>query len=372
MKDSKKDISRKHTEYEGFREKGGLSWFRPWMIPALAGALILAILICIPLWRLTLQKMTGGKDAGVEAGTELEGSEKEETSDGSDLSDGSVVSDGSVMSDEGDMSDEVDVSDEGDVSDEAGGVEEGSVTDETAGEDLSPDAGAEVPPSDPDSLTDDQSTTDPSADGGTATDPSEENDDGAQTDPSGGGEAGTDTEGGEQQTGTLDPYPGYVAIEENVTAKNVTNLRSAPTTEDQGNIVGQLVNGESLLRVAANADTGWSRLEYNGEFVYAVSQYLTTDLGYRPPVITADPNRVNTLDGRVILFENCDDYITPKEYVNLRTEPSTTEGDATVHCQVQRGERLHRTGISGDSGWSRVEYDGRSLYVVSSYMTAAE
>ena len=81
-----------------------------------------------------------------------------------------------------------------------------------------------------------------------------------------------------------------------------------------------------------------------------------------------NPNRVNTQDGRIIIFTDCDDHITPKEYVNLRTEPSTTEGNATVHCQVNSGEALHRTGYSPDSGWSRVEYDGKVLYVVSSYM----
>lgn len=158
----------------------------------------------------------------------------------------------------------------------------------------------------------------------------------------------------------------FRAVSESVTAKDVTNLRSAPSTADTENVVSQLANGASLERTGINDDTGWSRLNYQGQAVYAVSQYLTTDLNYKTPVVQGNPNRVSTKDGRVIIFVNLDDMVTPKEYVNLRVEPSTTEGDSTVRCQVQNGENLHRTGYSADSGWSRVEYNGEVLYVVSS------
>ena len=73
-----------------------------------------------------------------------------------------------------------------------------------------------------------------------------------------------------------------------------------------------------------------------------------------------------------IIFADCSDNITPKEYVNLRTEPSTSQGEATVRCQVKSGETVRRTGYSADSGWSRVEYNGEVLYVVSSLMKAVQ
>lgn len=161
---------------------------------------------------------------------------------------------------------------------------------------------------------------------------------------------------------------GFVKVVDSVTPKDVINLRSNPSTADVGNIVMQAGNGEILNRVGVNHDTGWSRIDYNGQTLYAVSQYLSEDLNYKTPVEVADPNRVSTIDGRVIVFADCDDWITPKEYVNLRTEPSTTEGNATVSCQLNYGEKVHRTGYSADSGWSRVEYNGLVLYVVSSYM----
>lgn len=163
----------------------------------------------------------------------------------------------------------------------------------------------------------------------------------------------------------------FIAAEDSVTAKDVTNLRSVPSTEDSENVVGQLQNGEVLSRTGLNSDTGWSKLDYNGQTVYAVTRYLTTDLTYKPPVTASNPNRITTQEGRVIIFTDCDDYITPKEYVNLRTEPSTSQGDATVSCQVRNGESVHRTGYSPDSGWSRVDYNGETLYVVTNYVVSA-
>lgn len=164
----------------------------------------------------------------------------------------------------------------------------------------------------------------------------------------------------------------FTAVSDSVTAKDVTNLRSVPSTADTGNVVGQLKNGESLSRTGVNDTTGWSRLDYNGQTVYAVTQYLTTDLTYKTPVKAGNPNRINTQDGRVIIFVDCDDNVTPKEYVNLRTEPSTSQGNATARCQISNGTSVHRTGYSPDSGWSRVEYNGEILYVVSSMVYTVE
>ncbi len=185
--------------------------------------------------------------------------------------------------------------------------------------------------------------------------------------------AGEESQNGAQQPDAVtEPISGNAAsmqfteVSDTVTSKDVTNLRTEPNTQDAENVIGQLKNGESLTRTGVNDSTGWSRVEYNGQTAYAVTQYLTTDLSYKPPVAPSNPNRITTQDGRVILFTDCDDNVTPKEYVNLRVEPSTSQGNATVSCQVSNGTAVHRTGYSPDSGWSRVEYNGQVLYVVSS------
>ncbi len=162
----------------------------------------------------------------------------------------------------------------------------------------------------------------------------------------------------------------FIEVNDTVTAKDVSNLRSTPSTSEEGNVVGQLKNGETLTRTGRNDDTGWSRLNYNGQTVYAVSTYLTTDTSYKTPTVPVNSNRVSTQDGRVIVFVDCDDYITPKDLINLRTEPSTSEGESTVRTQVRNGTNLHRTGYSEASGWSRVEYNGEILYAVTNYVVS--
>ena len=67
----------------------------------------------------------------------------------------------------------------------------------------------------------------------------------------------------------------FDAVDEYVTAKDVTNLRSEPSTDQaELTVVTQLTNGQNAHRTGINPNTGWSRLEYNGQVVYAVSQYL--------------------------------------------------------------------------------------------------
>ncbi len=144
----------------------------------------------------------------------------------------------------------------------------------------------------------------------------------------------------------------YTAVNETVTAKDKTNLRASASTK--GDIVAVLQNGQTAKRVGINADTGWSKLEYNGRTVYAVSSYLTTDLSYKPPSAT---------DG----FTAVDEQVTAKSETNLRDAPST-DGSRVVHT-LKNGETAHRTGINMTTGWSRLEYNGQTVYAVSSYLT---
>lgn len=164
-------------------------------------------------------------------------------------------------------------------------------------------------------------------------------------------------------------------VEEMVTAKDVTNLRSEPSTSSEDTVVAQLKNGETVKRTGINETTGWSRLEYEGATVYASGRLLTTDLTAKPENTgsqAADSNTVTTAAGRIITFTPCDDIVSPKMEVNLRNEPSTNQGDATVHHRLVYGENVHRTGYDDASGWSRVEYDGKVLYVVTSYIFVVE
>ena len=62
--------------------------------------------------------------------------------------------------------------------------------------------------------------------------------------------------------------------------------------------------------------------------------------------------------------------MTAKIITNLRLVPST-ESDETIVTSLEHGQVAVRTGI-GSNGWSRVEYEGQTLYAVTNYLELVE
>ncbi|MDD3279508.1 MAG: hypothetical protein PHG16_11635 [Lachnospiraceae bacterium] len=151
----------------------------------------------------------------------------------------------------------------------------------------------------------------------------------------------------------------FAEVEDVVTAKDSVNLRSDPSNGDDSNIVGILYNGTKADRTGTS-DNGWSRLDYDGTTCYAVTSYLTTELDAA--------NIALEDDGIQTQFEDWKDEVTAKEEVNLRTMPSVTNPDSEVVATISYGEIVSRTGINTELGWSRVEYQGQTLYCISSYV----
>ncbi len=184
---------------------------------------------------------------------------------------------------------------------------------------------------------------------------------------------------------------------EAVTPKVAVNLRTVPSTASDESIVVKVQNGEKLTRTGINRDQGWSRVDYKGLTLYAVSQYLVADerqtdaqaqgsgeaggSGASQTQTTqtqttqtsaSGSGAVVTQDGRSMTFTPCDDIVSPKMEVNLRGEPSTSLGNDSIHYRLKYGEQVHRTGYNEDTGWSRVEYEGEVLYAVTSYLFVVE
>ncbi len=158
----------------------------------------------------------------------------------------------------------------------------------------------------------------------------------------------------------------FTAVEEEVTAKDATNLRNIPSQGEDSTVVYTLKNGEALKRTGVSA-SGWSRLIYNEQTVYAVSSYLTTDLGYEAPKEEKKEGEESG-DGLKTKFADRNEQVTAKIEVNLRLLPSVTNPDATVAAVLHNGEYATRTGVNEEYGWSRVEYNGQTLYCISSYL----
>lgn len=141
----------------------------------------------------------------------------------------------------------------------------------------------------------------------------------------------------------------FTAVSDSVTAKEYVNLRAQPTTDSE--ILGTLSSGDFLLRVAVS-DKGWSRLLYNDQTVYAVTSYLSNEVV--PPYVAPDG------------FDPVDEEVTAKSETNLRTSPDFDSSEV-VHTLV-KGEYVRRIAVNTASGWSRLEYDGQTVYAVSSYL----
>ena len=170
----------------------------------------------------------------------------------------------------------------------------------------------------------------------------------------------------EEASADVEALMPFTAVDEEVTAKDSTNLRNIPSQGEDSTVVYTLKNGETVKRTGVS-DSGWSRLSYNGQTVYAVSSYLTTDLAYQAPK-TETQEGAGSGDGLKTKFVERNDQVTAKIEVNLRALPSVTNPDAVVVAVLHSGEYATRTGINEDYGWSRLSYNGQTVYAITSYL----
>lgn len=150
-----------------------------------------------------------------------------------------------------------------------------------------------------------------------------------------------------------------------VTAKKEVNLRKLPSVErEDATVITMLKNGD-VATCIGTSDNGWSKLIYNGETCYAVSRYLI-------PAEEDASGETKPVGEIQTQFEECNDRVTPKLEVNLRTLPSVEDPNCEVVALIKNGEVVTRTGINRDVGWSRVEYNGQTLYCITQYLKEAE
>lgn len=176
----------------------------------------------------------------------------------------------------------------------------------------------------------------------------------------------------------------FEEVSEIVTAKEETNLRSEPSTEKGSEtVVVLLKNGETVERTGINKEYGWSRLIYQDKIVYASTSLLVqvTEDGAEEegngttegtPEDQVPVVLVATQAGKVLIFTVCEETVVTKVPVNLRTEPSGAQGDASIQCEVEAEAELKRTAYDETTGWSQVEYKGQTLYVVSRLVKVLE
>lgn len=81
-----------------------------------------------------------------------------------------------------------------------------------------------------------------------------------------------------------------------------------------------------------------------------------------------EPTKEAAADPEALMqFTSVNETVTAKERTNLRDIPSQGD-DSTICYTLTNGETATRTGVSS-SGWSRVVFNGKTYYAVSSYLT---
>lgn len=153
----------------------------------------------------------------------------------------------------------------------------------------------------------------------------------------------------------------FTACSDSVTAKEEVNLRALPTTDSD--VVGKLTKGTFLTRTATS-DGGWSRLDFGGTAVYAVTSYLTTEM---PEINQETDSQDTTVTEHGMTFTLVSLSVTAKEEVNLRDMPTTN--DSVVIYTLKNGEYITKTGVCKQTGWARLEWCGQTVYCIDSYLT---
>lgn len=173
---------------------------------------------------------------------------------------------------------------------------------------------------------------------------------------------GLDEETGEDQPAEEQIKTQFAPVNELVTAKDVVNLRKLPSTEREDAVVlTQLHHGDIATRVGISSN-GWSKVIFNGETCYGVSSYME-------PINTEMIEKQAKEEDVGMAFETVLEQVYAAKAVNLRTLPSTERSDSKVIVKLQAGDPVTRTGINKELGWSRVIYQGQTLYCVSMYLS---
>ncbi len=125
------------------------------------------------------------------------------------------------------------------------------------------------------------------------------------------------------------------------TASGTLNLREQPTTAAR--VLMTIPRGESII--VTNRGTEWCAVRYAGVSGYVMTKFLT---------FPAD-NNAQPVSYAVVA--------TQSGSLNMRSQPTT--GSSVVR-QIPKGTRVGV--ISQDGSWSRISYDGKTGYVMSSYL----
>ncbi len=143
---------------------------------------------------------------------------------------------------------------------------------------------------------------------------------------------------------------------ETVTTTDKVNVRASDSeTADK---LGQVESGTKLTRYAT-LDNGWSKIDYNGQEAYIKSEFLQADGGAAPAADGGDAQPAESTSS-----STGKGMVTAKESVRVRASAST---DAEVLGQLFTSE--HCTLLEEQGEWCKVDYNGKTGYVKTEFVT---
>lgn len=159
-----------------------------------------------------------------------------------------------------------------------------------------------------------------------------------------------------------EPKPQYQMEEKFSPVDEIVYTTGRPNARSQANTdsisYGRVPQGTQLHRVGTSPD-GWSAVIYEDQFCYIASEYLTTDAEEAPTEVPeAERNKVTE--------ETVDDQVYTVSDVNMREGPGF---DKAVLGRIPAFTELHRI-ATYNSGFDKVIYKDKEVYVSSDYLTA--
>ena len=161
---------------------------------------------------------------------------------------------------------------------------------------------------------------------------------------------------GNSNSGTTTNTPKFTDANETVYTTTRCNLRESYSTSS--NKVVTVNEGTKLTRKGVG-DNGWSKCDYNGKTVYVSSQYLTTTAP------ETDEDKKDEKEPEELKFKDTKENLYANQSCNLRASWST---DSEKVGYLTKGQAVERTGYA-DNGWSRILYNGKTVYVASRLLT---
>lgn len=140
----------------------------------------------------------------------------------------------------------------------------------------------------------------------------------------------------------------------NETYYTTVALKLHTTYSMEASVVAVVPKGTALY-VEYLMDNHWCQVQYNNQTVYCVTQYLQKQ----------QPESANAVQPGG--FTAVDDTVFPITNLHIRDTPSL---GGKILATPEKNSEFHRTGISADGAWSRVEFNGVSGYSATQYLTA--